>query len=342
MRHDDPPADAPPTPSTRTPARRTVLAVLAAVATVATAVVAVIVLSDDSDSSATGERGGSGGFPTGVLSPEGGQLPDGFVIPDGAALVGPVKVSEVDAAGEPVEWFALLAVVGDDPLAVWSDYVAQFTAAGSDLVPDAGTAPACRPYDNPISNTGSPHIAGLDPLCELSAGRASAVLISTSGDVTGHWLLRVSGHADGYSGGYDEFAWPGGEAPAPQSARPRPDVGEPLAPDTTASDSDDERYVLLDDSELIAQYGAGSLTGGFGVMLRVLPGADVADVAAAYADQANQVEDEPVPPPGVVEYGGTTVSIFKPPAAAGGYGGNVTAVDQADGDDYVFYNLSND
>lgn len=337
---DEPPGDAPPR-STRTRRRRTVLAVVAAIAILATGVVVVLVRSDDPDVSATGERGGPGGFPAGVLSPD-GQLPDGFVIPDDAVLVGPVRVSKVDAAGEPAAWFALLAVVGDDPLGVWSDYVGQFPAAHPDLGLDADTAPGCRPYDSPRSNNGSAHFAGFDPLCELHAGRASAALTSVSGDVTGHWLLRVSGNAASDRDADAEFVWPGGEAPPPQPARARPGVGEPLAPATTAYDNDDERYVLLDDSELVAQYGVGSLTGGFGVMLRVSPGADVADVAAAYADQAVQDEGEPVPPPDVVEYGGTTFSTFLPPGGAGGYSGTVTAVDQADGDDYVFYGLAND
>lgn len=121
-------------------------------------------------------------------------------------------------------------------------------------------------------------------------------------------------------------------------------VGEPLAPRTVAyPEGDDERYVLLDGSELLAQYGRGSITGGFDVILRITPGAELADVAAAYADQANQFEGEPIPAPEVIEHGSTTVRILRPPGGAGGDQGEVIAVDQAGtADDYVFNSLAND
>jgi len=92
----------------------------------------------------------------------------------------------------------------------------------------------------------------------------------------------------------------------------------------------------------VAQYGVGSLTGGFGVLLRVTPDADVADVAAAYADQAVQFEGEPVPPPDTVSHDGTTVTRYSPPGGAGGYSGLITAVDRPGPDDYILYELSND
>jgi hypothetical protein len=47
-------------------------------------------------------------------------------------------------------------------------------------------------------------------------------------------------------------------------------------------------------SILLAPYGMGSITGGFDVILRITPGAELADVTAAYADQANQFEGEPI------------------------------------------------
>jgi len=44
----------------------------------------------------------------------------------------------------------------------------------------------------------------------------------------------------------------------------------------------------------------------------------------------------------VVEHDGTTVTVYQPPGGAGGYSGTVTAVDQPSGDDYIFYELTND
>jgi hypothetical protein len=172
-------------------------------------------------------------------------------------------------------------------------------------------------------------------------------LVSVPGDITGAYLVRLEvGASDLYPtdlyGRDDLRPSPSGTLPDPNPARARPGVGEPLAPVTVAYEGDDDRYVLLEGSELIAQYSAGSLTGGFGVLLRTTPGADLDAVAAAYAEQAVQFEGEPVPPPDVVEHDGTTMTLYRPPGGAGGYTGTVTAVDQPSGDDYIFYELAND
>jgi hypothetical protein len=341
--HDDepPPSVPPPSPAAGRPRWRVIVAVLTAIVVVAGGAVAGARLTADSD---------GGTAPADLLaelSGAGTPLPQGMQVPDGAELLGPVVVTDVAAGGEPATWFAVLAVVGDDPLAAWSDYIGQTAAAHPNLGLDAAAAQGCMPYDGPNApETGSSHIAGLDPLCSLHVGRASAELTSPMGDVTGRWLLTVSGNTGSDWRAAADLAdiatWPGPEPPRPQPARPRPGIGEPLAPDTTAYDGDAERYVLLDGSELVAQYGVGSLTGGFCVLLRVTPDADVADVAAAYADQAVQFEGEPVPPPDAVSHDGTTVTRYSPPGGAGGYSGLVTAVDRPGPDDYILYELSND
>jgi hypothetical protein len=338
-------ADELPTPAATSTGRRSILIAVAAVLVVIAAIGTVTALRARGDTSAATDDTGRA-IPDEALSGAGTPLPHGFVVPDGAELVGPVVVTSVDGAGEPVDWFAVLAVV-DDPLAVWSAYVQQIAAAQPALGLDADAAPGCLPYDDPADRDGSSRYPGRDPLCELYAGQGSAAMTSTAGDITGRWLLTVAGNTDSGWDDPSEFgdvtAWPGGDAPAPQSARPEPSVGQPLAPETTAYEGDNEHYVLLDGSELVAQHGAGSITGGFSVLLQVTPGAQVADVAAAYADQANQYEDEPVPPPDVVEHAGTTVSIYWPPGGAGGYSGTVTAVDQPGGHtDYIVYDLFND
>jgi hypothetical protein len=337
----------PPPPLVRSHRPRASAALFTAAAVIAAGMAVAVATTSVGGTDDGGET--ATGLPAEVLSGADTPLPDGFTVPEGAALVGPVVVTAVDAAGEPADWAAVLAVVGDDPLAVWRGYVAQIADAHPDLDPDNVDVVTCRPYAVPSNRDGgSPHIAGLDPLCELYVGPASAELTSIRGDVTGRWLLTVSGDDTLDWKPVSELELDRGQgtvetAPPPQEPRAQPAIGEPLAPDTTASESDDERYVLLDGSELLAQHGTGSITGGFGVLLRVTPGADVLAVAAAYADQANQLDGEPVPPPAVVEHDGTIVTAFVPPGGAGGYSGYVAAVDgPGAGDDYILYDLSND
>jgi hypothetical protein len=305
-----------------------------------------------------GESGGdveSGGgeqaepVPSDTRSGPGTALPDGLTVASGSSLIGPAVVDGVDASGRPTSWFALVLVEGD-PLEVWRAYAGQIAELFPDEDIDPDRTPGCLPID--AESEGE--------VCDLSADtvgedggvrrerRADARMVSVPGDVTGRYLLHISASSatgddvlgDYNHGGGDPF--PGGDLPEPQEPRPRPAVGEPLAPRTIAYEGDNEEYVVLEGSELIAQYGAGSITGGFAVLLRVTAGADVGSVAAAYADQANQFEGEPMPEPEVVEHDGATVTRYLPPGGAGGYTGEVTAVDQASGDGYIFYSLAND
>jgi hypothetical protein len=337
-----------PPPAVRSHRPRASAALFAAAAVIAGGMALVVATMYDGGTDNSGDEVEGGatetGLPADVTAGPGTPLAGGFSVPEGAELVGPVVVTAVDADGEPAAWSAVLAVVGDDPIAVWSAHLGQVAAADPGLGLDSAAAPGCRPYDDPAQRDGGSSIPRVDPLCELYAGWAYATLTSIDGDVTGRWLLTVS--VDGSRGGDPEgalaYPWPGGAAPPPSPARTPPRVGEPLAPETTAYDGDNDRYVLLEGSELVAQNSAGWVTGGFSVLLRVTAGADIDAVAAAYADQATQFEGEPVPPPRVIEHDGTTVSVYSPPGGAGGYSGTVTAVDGPGADDYIAYELFND
>jgi hypothetical protein len=294
------------------------------------------------EDSETSGGSSSPSVPGDVLSAPGTELPGGVTVAPGSSLVGPAVVDEVDSAGEPASWSAVLAV-GGDPRSVWRSYTEQF----AELFPSEGLDPAQSPGCPSIEDDGALCEVGVDVLDGRVRRSLSMRLVSVPGDVTGGYLLWLEGMAsdqlttDLYSG-EDYPPSPTGALPAPNEARRRPGVGEPLAPETVAYDGDNEEYVLLEGSELIAQYGTGSLTGGFGVLLRTTPGADLAAVAGAYAEQAIQFEGEPVPPPEVVEHDGTRVTVYLPPGGAGGYTGRVLAVDRPSGDDYIVYELAND
>lgn len=104
------------------------------------------------------------------------------------------------------------------------------------------------------------------------------------------------------------------------------------------------RYSLLEGPESLEQVGRGSITGGFDVIVRVTPGADLADVTQAYAEQADQFPDSSG---GIVRMsrtaGDTTYTTVVPPGGAGGYQGSIDVVDQPGAEhDYIYYTLSND
>ena len=258
----------------------------------------------------------------------------GLEVVPGSSLLGPVVVTEEDRGGEPAAWLAVVTVDSDDPLAVWSGYIAQLEGGYPESGVDPG-ARGCRPYDDEHGPR--------EALCDVEVGGVWASMASTSGDVTGRFHVRLRGDRSYPTiGRVDAPSWPGGPPPAPEPARARPEVGEPLAPETTSYPGDDDRFVLIEGSELLVQYGSGTVTGGFDVMLRITPGADLATVADAYAEQATEFEGAVPSPPEVVEHDGTTVTIHRPPGGAGGYEGTVMAVDRPSGDDYIAYELHND
>jgi hypothetical protein len=291
---------------------------------------------------ATGDDRAEPVVPVGTASGPGTPLPDGMAILSGTVLLGPVVVEGLDDDGQPARWSAVVLVESPDPIAVWSDYVAEIERRASSS--DAGRGPDLDPDEAPgCSDRGSASGGDEGVLCTVDVAGLHAELGTVPGDVTGAHLLTLDADPELHAIGTDRDAptWPGGDAPAPDAARERPDAGEPLAPETVASEGDNDRYVLLEGSELVAQFGRGSVTGGFAVLLRVTSDGDLDQVTDGYVQQATQFEGEDTDPPEVVEYDGTTFTTYIPPGGAGGYSGKVTAVDGPT-DDYIVYSLIND
>ena len=272
-------------------------------------------------------------LPSWATAPAGSDLPDGFQVPDGALRLGPVL-----RPGPETDWTAILAVTGD-PLEVWEKVLGQLAERFPAAPVDPGTRRGCRTHDE----------EGFG--CEISLRStepegtvvAAATLLSARDDVTGRYLVVVE--STRYPTALDYLQvlpeeWQGGSAPAPEPARSAPRAGEPLAPSTTAYDGDEERYVVIEGSALLAQWGVGSLTGGFEVLLAVPPGADPETVGQAYARQAAQYEGQTK----VERYnsGNTRYIHYMPPGGAGGYQGNVWVVDPPDETGFIFYSLFND
>lgn len=308
---------------------------------VAGVVVTVVATRDDGSD---GDGVVAGGRVSDVLSGPGTDLADGLEVAPGSSLVGPVVVTGVEPSGDIASWFALV-LVEEEPLDVWQAYADQLTDLFPDAGIDVGPAPGCDPA---LADSD-----GYDPVCSLDAHdrdrRAGMSLRSVPGDVTGNYLLRLTGdiyEPPAYDESDREIPTGADELPPPQPAREQPEVGGPLAPVTVAYEGDNEEYVVVEGTELLAQYGVGSITGGFNVMLRVRPDADLSTVVATYVEQADQFKDaavpEETPPPEVIEHDGTTVSTYRPPGGAGGYSGEITVVDRPQGDDYILYELSND
>ena len=237
---------------------------------------------------------------------------------------------------------AILLVTGD-PLSVWSAYVRQL----ADLLPDKGIdaerAPGCRLDDD--SRFGCELV--LDSPDPKTGGTVfrRADLLNPPDDVTGRYLivLRREFHpvAVGIDGDPGERpAWVGGTPPAPRSARQPPRNGQALAPSSTAYDGDESRYVLLDGSEMLAQWGTGSVTGGFDVLLRVKSGSVPDRMGEGYAEQAAQRDGETRV--SRYEAGDTAYVHYTPPGGAGAYQGSVWVVDGPGERDFIFYSLYND
>jgi hypothetical protein len=279
-------------------------------------------------------------LPSEVVAPPGTPLPDGFAVPQGAVQLGPLLV-EREEGGRPADWLAVLAIEGD-ALAAWKDYARRL----AELYPEEGVEPEDLPGCGEDRQDGFGCELRVDAP-DVGAGTivAGATLLNAPDDVTGRYLMVLSVMKFQARLGSDLYpdersGWSGGKPPLPEPARRPPDPGEALAPSSTAYEGDDDRYVLLEGSKVLAQWGTGSLTGGFDLLLGVLPGGVVRDVAHAYARQAAQYEG----PIGQsrVQVGETTYVRYLPPGGAGGYQGEIWAVDRPGKEDYVFYSLSND
>jgi hypothetical protein len=308
------------TPSLRP--RSLVAGALAAAVVLAGGAIALWWPASDAPDRAIGVATASAGTP----------LPDGFEVATASSLVGPAVVDGIEPDGSPRSWFAILAVEGD-PSEVWAAYATQLHAYA--VYPGAGPteAPGCLTRD----------LHPGDAVCGLTAGDAELTMRSVPGDVVeGYVVELVVGHFPGSDA--DEVApGDGGAVPEAAPAREPPGTGGPLAPLTVAYEGDEQRYVLVEGTHLVRQYGAGSLTGGFSVVLQVDEDADLEQVTGEYVEQATQFASEPADEPEVAAYDGTTVTRHDPPGGAGGYSGTIWSVDRPPGEpDWIFYELLND
>lgn len=271
-------------------------------------------------------------LPSSATAPAGSDLPDGFKVPEGSLQLGPVLRSNAES-----DWKAILAVEGD-PLEVWEDYLGQL----ADRFPDKGVEPSSRQGCRTTREGFGCAISVMsgEPGGTLVAG---ATLLNARGDVTGRYLLVMQSTryqpALQFSGVLPD-PWKGGPAPDPRAARKAPKAGDPLAPSTTAYKGDNERYVVIEGSEVLAQWGEGSLTGGFEVLLAVSPGAEAEAMGEAYARQAAQYEGETQVERFTSE--NTRYIHYLPPGGAGGYQGSVSVVDPPGAGGFIFYSLIND
>lgn len=281
------------------------------------------------------------GLPKDAIAPAGAQLPGGFVISEGSVQLGPVLPTKVGQNDKPMDWFALIAVTGE-PLTVWKDYARQLSRA----FPDDGIDP-----NGPLCVLARLDGFGCGTGGDRTVGEGSVVsaasLDSIPGDVTGRYLIRFETYhrahpddGDPPQKRYRGQTFKEKDVPDPEKPRRRPRTGEPLAPKTTAYKGDNRRYVLAEGSELVAQWGSGSHTGGFTVLLKIKPSSQIKKVSEAYVRQASEIQGRTRRK--TQSIGKTVVTTFHPPGGAGGYSATIHAVDQAGTHDFIFYELIND
>jgi hypothetical protein len=262
-------------------------------------------------------------------SPRVAELADGLKVADGSVVLGPIFPIPVYEFNDSPGWFAILAVT-DQPLRVFSAYLEQFRAA----VPSASDQfdePRCRPGGASafMCSAGG---TGVGPDGELLS--INAQMSSNPDDPTGRFVIVLTViHPKDRPFSSLSYPYPflGEKAPEPHHPRRPPRAGGLLAKRSIA----DNRYVLLKGSRLAAVTGDVS---GFGVLLKVDPGADIDRVAPAYAAQTTNT---PIHPPVRVERFGATTTLTRVPGVGGGNDAEVWAVDQPGrSSDYLFYRVS--
>jgi len=326
-----------------------------AIAVVAVAVVAYLAPPPTEETvapPATEETVAPPTVPDSVFSPAGTALPDGLRVPEGARLVGTPMTHEDPLFyyyGEPVPgrtWWAVLLVEGDvlDTWAAMRGVVAEALGVPLDTAAD-GVGCSTEPIRGFGCSTG-----GVLPTAEGGRLSFSAELQTVPGDVTGQYSILLRSERDLRPLGYsdpprlspdDPATRPTGPAPPAPEARPRPGVGEPLVTTGLPEDSlaRPEDFVLMEGSQLLVQFAVNS-NAGFGVLLRVLPGARVNDVAAEYA-ATPRLGGEPVKLR-TTENEGQTVTSYRPVGEGGGYSGVIYAVDNTTGEDFIYYDVGSD
>lgn len=275
----------------------------------------------------------------------GTPLRDGFSVVEGSRLLSPVldvptsvlKFNlNYEAPNRPA-WRAFL-VVEDEPKQVWDAYVAQLTADVTAGGQGGALSITCVPPGFPAPAQLS--CTAFGRTTNPSGGTRNVVLTmdSIAGDVNAGYLLIIDVANENFFGPLADTPaflppWPA-DQPFPDPVEPStppqpPQPGEPLVPGIP----EEENYVLLEDSQLLALYSDGEI--GFGVLLSVTADADLDAIAMTYLDQT------------VAGYGPGCRSAFQavearvstcgPVSEAGGYSATVIAVDRMQGVDYLLY-----
>lgn len=278
----------------------------------------------------------------------GTPLRDGFSVVEGSRPLGPALdvptsvlefIADYQAPIVPA-WRAFL-VVEDEPKRVWDEYVAQLTADVAAGGEGGASSTSCGP------NGSSPESAQL--FCVAfgrttipAGGTRNAVLTmqSIAGDVNAGFLLIIDVADENFLGVYPDTPaglppWPADQPfPAPVEPSTPPQPGEPLVPGIP----EDENYVLLEDSQLVALYGDGR--SGLDVLLSVTEDADVDAIAMTYLDQTAGPDGPGCRP--AFQAAEALVSTCGPVGGAGGYLATVIVVDRMQGEDYLLYEAHND
>ncbi|MGH3715265.1 MAG: hypothetical protein ACRDT4_17645 [Micromonosporaceae bacterium] len=276
------------------------------------------------------------------LSGPGTPLPDGLTVAGGSSLVGPVvRTDAVPEHQQGARWQALAVVTGE-PLEVWRSYLRQLAAAFPKQKINTSRGYACRPKAERHDGFGCDlYVTGALRSGELVDANLS--LGSVPRDVTGSYLLsirftRLDKPEDPDQP--DPEPTYRGDPPAPQPARDRPESGD-LISDTLPCDDDScDDFPLLDGSELLVQYGTGSLTGGFDVLLAVEDRADLDRVVRGYVEQGTFTGGDTITR--TSRHADDVVTTYRPPGGAGGFTAEITVVDRTSGPDYIWYELWND
>ncbi|MFP5254943.1 MAG: hypothetical protein ACLGI8_03740 [Acidimicrobiia bacterium] len=267
----------------------------------------------------------------------GDPLPDGLEVSKGTELVAPLGRGH---GWEGLDGWIAVAKLTGRPLDVWQSLLEQLVevSPNADIQPDRYSGCLRTP-----DYAGQPPCQVLVPIDGTEPRMVAASLVAIDGDITGRHLLVIGGGPNP-GVGFDDHGrapedWNGDELAAEVAAREAPGVGDPLAPETVAYPGDDDRYVLLEGSVLLAQFGEGSLTGGFDVVLGVEAGVDPVELGARYAAQAAEFEGETRVETFVED--GITYTTFRPPGGAGGYSGVITVVEDPK-QPTIYYSLAND
>ncbi len=303
-----------------------------------------VVAQPDSGAAASGRRAA-------VESVEPGTpLRDGFSVVEGSRPLTPV----LDVPTSVLEFifnyqapigpgWRVFLVVEDEPKRVWDDYVAQLAADVASGGAGGAWSAACLP-DGPSPESAQLSCVAFGRTTIPAGGTRNAVLTMRSivGDVNAGYLLIIDGANENFLGVYPDNPaglppWPA-DQPFPDPVEPAtpPQPGELLAPATANQDE----YVLLEDTQLLAIYGGDGGTGGFEVLLSVHENADLDAIATAYLDQTDRPDGPGCQP--AFQAAEALVSTCGPVGGAGGYLATVIVVDRTHGVDYLLYEAHND